>query len=372
MQQQKSRIHWLCRFSCLFLIFNIVFLTGAAAPQPAVEASLPLADLPPALAATASTQDKNIIWYVEMGAQDAERTISFTASYNAAFLRIREGLRTSDELSYSGTLSTDISMNSSNSVLNDISYTYMGRSYTANANISGVAVPMGYYKPHLYDTLLECRFLSSWDPNPAHFTISNTNGNQLTTKWVLIGDVNGDRAIDSADAQLALQHSVDLISLDEKQRVAADVNEDGVIDATDSLLINQYDAQLIDSFWNDYSAPSTLPTSQTDGIVDGGTYLFQNDYNGNGLAYSSVTSGSAVSQARFSPISSLQKFIVAYKGSGEYELQKATNTSWVWTKNGNELILQTRTAAASSAQRWYIIKNKDQTYQFIKPIPHNA
>ena len=81
MQQQKSRTHSLCRFVCLLLIFTIVFLTGAAAADSGSEASLPSADLPPALTATASTQDKNIIWYVEMEAQDAEQTVSFTASY---------------------------------------------------------------------------------------------------------------------------------------------------------------------------------------------------------------------------------------------------------------------------------------------------
>ena len=368
MQQQKSQTHSLCRFLCLLLIFTIVFLTGAAAADSGSEASLPSADLPPTLSADAasSTQDKNIIWYVEMNAQDAERTISFTASYNAAFLRSCEGLRTSDELAYNGTLSTAISMNTSNSTLNDISYTYTGRSYTGSTTISGVTLSMGYYKPHLYDTLLECRFLSSWDLNEAHFTISNANDNALIKKWVIVGDVNRDRSVDATDAQLALQHSVDNYISDELGQIAADVNEDGIIDATDAMLINQYSAGLIDSFWNDYSTPSTLPTGETEGMVNGGTYLFQNAYNANGLAYSSLASGSTLSQVRFSPTSSSQQFIVVYKGSGEYELQSKNNTSLVWAKSSsNELILQTRTTTASSAQRWYIIKNSDDTYQLI-------
>lgn len=365
MQQRKSRIPSCCRSLCLLLIFNIVFLTGAAAPKPGVEACLPSADLPPALTATASTQDKNIIWYVEMGAQDAERTISFTASYNAAYLRLCEGLRTSEELAYNGTLSTDISMNSSNSVLKDISYTYTGRLYTSATTLSGVSLSTGYYKPHLYDRLLECRFVSSWDLNPAHFTISNTNDNALITEWVVMGDINEDGSINSTDAQLALQYSVQQIDLDGKKKIAADVNEDGIIDASDALLMNQYGVQLIDTFWNDYSAPSTLPTGQTEGIVSGATYTIQNDYNANGITYSSLSSGSSILQTRYSPTSSAQQFVVVYKSSGEYELQSKSNTSLVWAKSSNELILQTRTTSASNAQRWYIIKNSDGTYQFI-------
>ena len=82
--------------------------------------------------------------------------------------------------------------------------------------------------------------MSFWDLNENHFTISNANGNKLFTEWVVLGDINRDGSIDSADAQLALQYSVGNTTLTDLGRRAADVNEDGVIDASDSLLINQY------------------------------------------------------------------------------------------------------------------------------------
>lgn len=65
---------------------------------------------------------------------------------------------------------------------------------------------------------------------------------------VLVGDVNSDNLITSADAQLVLQYAGKIITLSESQVAAADVNDDGVINSTDAQKINQYAAKLIDSF----------------------------------------------------------------------------------------------------------------------------
>ena len=210
--------------------------------------------------------------------------------------------------------------------------------------------------------------MSFWDLNENHFTISNANGNKLFTEWVVLGDINRDGSIDSADAQLALQYSVGNTTLTDLGRRAADVNEDGVIDASDSLLINQYSVELIDSFWKNYSAPATLPSGPTEGIESGDTYCFQNAYNANGLTVpnSSVTSGTAVTQSGFNTASIAKQTVIVYKENGEYEIRSKGNSSLVWAKStGNELILQTRTSTVSSAQRWYIIKNSDGTYTLI-------
>ena len=60
------------------------------------------------------------------------------------------------------------------------------------------------------------------------------------------GTVNiGDGIIDSSDALVALQDSVQLSQLGALASIAADVNHDGVIDASDALLINQHGVQLI-------------------------------------------------------------------------------------------------------------------------------
>ena len=50
-----------------------------------------------------------------------------------------------------------------------------------------------------------------------------------------VGDVNGDNKITAADALIILRSSVNLETLDDKQRLAADIDEDGYITASDSL-----------------------------------------------------------------------------------------------------------------------------------------
>ena len=122
MKTLMHRSRALCIVACLALLLGMNAPASASVPATDAGISLPATDLPPALAASAR-QDKNIIWYVNLDAQDAQRDISFTVSYNQAFLRIREGMRCSEELAYNGDMSTDVSMNTSNSVLLDIQYT---------------------------------------------------------------------------------------------------------------------------------------------------------------------------------------------------------------------------------------------------------
>ena len=62
------------------------------------------------------------------------------------------------------------------------------------------------------------------------------------------GDVNGDGAIDTADAVLVLQYAAELIGGDGLDVAAADVNGDGAVDTADAVLILQYAAELIDRF----------------------------------------------------------------------------------------------------------------------------
>ena len=63
-----------------------------------------------------------------------------------------------------------------------------------------------------------------------------------------LGDLNDDGDINAADALLALQHSVKLITLDGTKAKAADVTRDNEINASDALKILQYSVRLIEEF----------------------------------------------------------------------------------------------------------------------------
>ena len=64
----------------------------------------------------------------------------------------------------------------------------------------------------------------------------------------LLGDVDLNGTIDSADALLALRCALDIMELDGESFLAADVTGDGVCDSTDALLILRYALGVIDSF----------------------------------------------------------------------------------------------------------------------------
>lgn len=65
---------------------------------------------------------------------------------------------------------------------------------------------------------------------------------------VTYGDINESGTIDASDALLALQHSVQLITLEDGAFMAANVDGNDSVDASDALLILQYSVKLIDSF----------------------------------------------------------------------------------------------------------------------------
>ncbi len=81
------------------------------------------------------------------------------------------------------------------------------------------------------------------------FTTDHFSKYILTTEEpaaVLKGDVNGDGAVDAADAVLVQRYDAGMITLSETQLKAADVNSDGTVDAADAVLIMRLDAGLID------------------------------------------------------------------------------------------------------------------------------
>lgn len=76
-----------------------------------------------------------------------------------------------------------------------------------------------------------------------------TDNMVVTARFELIlGDINTDGRINSADALLALQSSTGMITLTDTQKLLADVNTDGRINSTDALLILQYATGKVTSF----------------------------------------------------------------------------------------------------------------------------
>lgn len=68
----------------------------------------------------------------------------------------------------------------------------------------------------------------------------------VTSSWeeapYVLGDVNGDNAVNSVDALYVLQYNAYLIELNDTQKKAADVNSDNAINSVDALLILQKNA----------------------------------------------------------------------------------------------------------------------------------
>lgn len=62
----------------------------------------------------------------------------------------------------------------------------------------------------------------------------------------LLGDVNLDEVVDSADAQALLRYNAELDELSEEQLDAADVNRDEAADSSDAGRILQYTAEMIE------------------------------------------------------------------------------------------------------------------------------
>ena len=80
-------------------------------------------------------------------------------------------------------------------------------------------------------------------------TAADNNSTDLQPiEWYDVGDPSGDDEINSTDARIALQVSVQKIVLSEAALHAADVDGSGAVDSTDARWILQYAVKKVDSF----------------------------------------------------------------------------------------------------------------------------
>lgn len=98
--------------------------------------------------------------------------------------------------------------------------------------------------------LLSDSIRSLLDPSPdGHAYIKEQILGTLDVEQDLLwGDANGDGTVNSTDARLVLQYSVDLIGETDLHLSVCDVNGDGTVNSTDARLILQYSVDLFSKF----------------------------------------------------------------------------------------------------------------------------
>ena len=70
----------------------------------------------------------------------------------------------------------------------------------------------------------------------------------VTKGDAVLGDLNGDGKVNTADAVIVLKISAGMVALDEKYQAAGDCNRDGKVNTADAVLILKYSAGMIEEF----------------------------------------------------------------------------------------------------------------------------
>lgn len=112
----------------------------------------------------------------------------------------------------------------------------------SNSAVAGKSYPiMVSYDYNNYD-------IYDVDLNSVNFTIVNGSVNVSSDAPIdfIRGDVNDDGKVDITDATLVQLNSAELMTLNDKQQLAADANCDGKVDVTDATYIQLFVAELID------------------------------------------------------------------------------------------------------------------------------
>lgn len=104
--------------------------------------------------------------------------------------------------------------------------------YTKRADLTGI---MSAFPSEKFDSVVAPGSIATGE----ELSLTDSNGT-YDYSLVVKGDISGDGDINSSDALIALQHSVQSITLEDGCKVsAADLNRDGKINSSDALLILQ-------------------------------------------------------------------------------------------------------------------------------------
>ena len=83
---------------------------------------------------------------------------------------------------------------------------------------------------------------------PNILNICTVTAESVEAPSVMLGDLNGDGKVNTADAVVVLKISAGMVALDEKYQAAGDCNRDGKVNTADAVLILKYAAGMITEF----------------------------------------------------------------------------------------------------------------------------
>lgn len=230
MRKQNSPLSVLC--------FLLAWIILGSSVSPYAEELRPtdsvMGDLLPN-AVTAAEQTKNILYLAKATAQNIEQILPAQISFSSSSLSLAACAPC-----------TDMPVSSYNS-FSFLDPTLSGSRYTAELYLDCSKLSPGITGKKVF----EYRFNTTAAAQTAFnalsidYTLYSNNGststrNQgLTLYKVFMGDINGDGAVNTADALMAQQAAVGKIPLTETQTLAADIDGDKKISTADALKILQ-------------------------------------------------------------------------------------------------------------------------------------